>query len=44
MGDILFAGLDALIVGAQVVVLLGKAKSTLIDVGNLAGGVFEILH
>ena len=41
--DVLLAGFDALVVGAEVVVLLGQAEAALVGVGDFAGGVFEIL-
>ena len=43
MSHVLFAQFDAFVVGAEVVVLLRQPEAALIDVGNFAGGVFEIL-
>jgi hypothetical protein len=42
--DVLLAGFDALFVGAEVVVLFRQAEAALVDVGDLAGCVFEVLH
>jgi hypothetical protein len=43
MGDVLLPGFDALLVGAEVVILFGEPEPALIDIGDLTGCVFEIL-
>ena len=43
VGDVLFADLDVLVAGAQVIVLLGQAQAALLDEGDLLGCVFQVL-
>ena len=43
VGDVLVAHLYVLVAGAQVVVLLRQAETTLLDEGDLLGGVLEVL-
>ena len=43
VSNILFPGFDTLVVGAKVVILLRKPEAALVDVGDFAGRVFEIL-